>query len=220
MNKKIRFVILIVILILLSLIINSTYSKYINKSSATIDEKVGKWKIKINGTDVTTPDENGKLGNFEITDFEWSKSSYVAEGKVAPGMQGYFTLRVDPTGTDVSIKYAITIDDSKIAEMLNITGIDGGNLTDRINLKITNVYEDGEALVLPRDEKGNIIISKTKELEEIQSDLEEDRIDELVVEVTWINNEDNNDIDSQIGSVANNIIHLPVKVDVIQWTGE
>lgn len=222
MNKKLRIVILIVILILLALIINSTYSKYANKSTADINENVGKWIIKINGTDVTTPDENGNLGNFTIDDFTWNweDAPNVKPPKVAPGMKGYFNLKIDPTGTEVSIKYTITIDDSKIAELLNITGVDGEDLSDRINLKITGITENGVALELPRDENGNIIITKVKELDKIQSDNEADRIDDLQIEVTWENNETNNDIDSQIGSVPDNVISLPIKVDVIQWLGE
>ena len=156
---------------------------------------------------------------LEIDDFtwNWSESPHVKEPKVAPGMKGYFDLKIDPTGTDVSIKYTLTIDDSKIAEML---GISADEAKDRINLKMTGIVENGVEIELPRDEDGNIVITKIKTLEQIKSENESDRVDNLEVEVTWENNEDNNDIDSQIGSVANSTIKLPVKVDVIQWTGE
>lgn len=219
MSKKIRVLIVTIILIMLVLIVRSTYSKYTNLAVANVEERVGNWVIKINDKDVTTVDEFGNFGVFEIDDFtwNWSESPHVKEPKVAPGMKGYFDLKIDPTGTDVSIKYTLTIDDSKIAEML---GIPPGGATDRINLKMTGIIENGETLELPRDEDGNIVITKVKTLEQIKSDDEDDRVDKLKVEVTWENNEDNNDIDSQIGSVANHTIKLPVKVDVIQWTGE
>lgn len=222
MNKKIRILILIVILILLALIIQSTYSKYTNKSLGTINENVGNWIIKINDKDITEPDENDQLGVFEIDDFTWNWDSApnVLPPKVAPGMTGYFKLKVDPTGTDVSVKYTITIDDSKIEAMLNGIGVTGDDLAERINLKITGIKENGVSIELPRDDEGNIVISKIKELEKIKSEDEKDRIDELEIEVTWEDNQANNDIDSQIGSVPNNVIRLPIKVDVIQWTGE
>lgn len=222
MNKKIRILILIVILILLALIIQSTYSKYTNKSLGTINENVGNWIIKINDKDITEPDENDQLGVFEIDDFTWNWDSApnVLPPKVAPGMTGCFKLKVDPTGTDVSVKYTITIDDSKIEAMLNGIGVTGDDLAERINLKITGIKENGVSIELPRDDEGNIVISKIKELEKIKSEDEKDRIDELEIEVTWEDNQANNDIDSQIGSVPNNVIRLPIKVDVIQWTGE
>lgn len=222
MNKKIRILILILILILLVLIIQSTYSKYTNKSLGTINENVGNWVIKINDKDITEPDENGQIGVFEIDDFtwDWDSAPNVLPPKVAPGMTGYFKLKIDPTGTDVSVKYTITIDDSKIEAMLNGIGVTGDDLAERINLKITGIKENGVSIELPRDDEGNIVISKIKELEKIKSDDEKDRIDELEIEVTWEDNQANNDIDSQIGSVPNNVIKLPIKVDVIQWTGE
>lgn len=219
MNKKIRVLIVIAILIMLTLVVKSTYSKYTNLAVANVEENVGNWIIKINDKDVTTVDAYGNFGVFEIDDFtwNWSESPHVKEPKVAPGMKGYFDLKIDPTGTDVSIKYTLTIDDSKIAEML---GIAADEAKDRINLKMTGIVENGVEIELPRDEDGNIVITKIKTLEQIKSENESDRIDNLEVEVTWENNEDNNDIDSQIGSVANSTIKLPVKVDVIQWTGE
>ena len=221
-NIAIRIVILIAILILLALIIQSTYSKYTNKAVGTINETTADWVIKINDKDITIPDENGEIGVFEIEDFtwDWESAPNVKPPKVAPGMSGYFKLKVDPTGTQVSVKYTITIDDSKIAEMLAGIGVTGEDLADRINLKITGIKENGVDIELPRDDGGNIVISKIKELEDIQSNNETDRIDELEIKVTWEDNEANNDIDSKIGSVPNNVIKLPIKVDVIQWTGE
>ena len=222
MNKKIRIVILIAILILLALIIQSTYSKYTNKAVGTINETTADWVIKINDKDITIPDENGEIGVFETEDFtwDWESAPNVKPPKVAPGMSGYFKLKVDPTGTQVSVKYTITIDDSKIAEMLAGIGVTGEDLADRINLKITGIKENGVDVELPRDDDGNIVISKIKELEDIQSNNENDRIDELEIKVTWEDNEANNDVDSKIGSVPNNVIKLPILVDVIQWTGE
>ena len=222
MNKKIRIVILIAILILLALIIQSTYSKYTSKSTGTINRDTADWIIKINDKDITIPDENGQVGIFEIEDFtwDWDSAPNVKPPKVAPGMSGFFKLKIDPTGTQVSIKYTITIDDSKIAEMLAGVGVTGEDLANRINLKITGIKENGVEIELPRDDQGNIVISKIKELEDIQSNDETDRIDELEIKVTWEDNEANNDIDSKIGSVPNNVIKLPILVDVIQWTGE
>ena len=117
-KKIVRFILVIIILILLFTIIRSTYSKYTNLAVANVEERIGNWVIKINDKDVTTVDEFGNFGVFEIDDFtwNWSESPHVKEPKVAPGMKGYFDLKIDPTGTDVSIKYTLTIDDSKIAE--------------------------------------------------------------------------------------------------------
>lgn len=218
-NNKIKIVLLVVILILLILILKLTYSKYVNESSATISESVGQWNIKINDKDITQADENGVTGEFVIDDFVWDTSQHVKSPKVAPGMTGRFYLKIDPTGTDVSIQYTILIDDSKMIEILNSE--EGENtLTNNIGLKITGIKENGTEIELQRDENNNIIITRVKKLSQIQSENETDRIDNLEVEVVWENDEANNEVDSIIGSVANRKIELPIKVDVIQYTGE
>lgn len=206
MSKKKKTLILIVILVILVLILRATYSKYTNEASAMVKERIGQWVIKINDQDITED-----IKEFVISDFtwDWANAPHVKEPKVAPGMTGNFNLKIDPTGSDVSIKYTITIDEAALRKIADI------------DLEITGVTLNGEKQILSKDENGNIVIEEIKKLEQIKSENEADRIDNLNIEVTWQNDdtEEKNKKDSIVGSVANTKITMPIKVNVIQYTG-
>ena len=215
MSKKKKILIFIIIVVLLILILTSTYSKYVNTSEGSYGKKIGQWEIKINDTDITVNPNPDTDVVFYIDDFEWDWDSepHVKKPKVAPGMKGNFSLKIDPTGTDVSIKYTIKIDKSVLTNVADI------------NLAITGLEENGNKVdidTLPEDDDGNLIIEKVKKLSEIQSENESDRIDNLKIEVTWKNDdtEETNKQDSIVGSEANRQIAMPVKVNVIQYTGD
>ena len=121
-------------------------------------------------------------------------------------MKGHFNITIDPTGTDVALKYTIKIDEKKLREIADI------------NLKITGIKENGVESELKLDDEGNFIIEKEKTLAQIKSDTE--AIDNLEIEVTWVddNTEESNKKDSEVGSVANRKIQMPIEINVIQNT--
>lgn len=207
MSNKKKILVVIAILVILVLIIISTYSKYVSDGEAVINKKIGQWIIKINNQDITEDVKEFEIDNFT---WDWENSPHVKEPKVAPGMKGKFTLEVDPTGTDVSIKYKITIDKNVLTQVADI------------NLKITGLTVNGVKENLTEDDSGNVLIERIKKLEQIQSTNETDRIDNLEIEVTWENDdtEEGNKQDSIVGSVINRQIKMPIKVDVIQYTGD
>ena len=90
MEKKIRYLILILILFFLILIIRSTYSKYANYVDTNASQRIGEWIIKVNGKDITPEDNTEEVPiapvEFEIgeDDFYCSEAENVEEGKVAP----------------------------------------------------------------------------------------------------------------------------------------
>ena len=205
MKKTYRIVILVLILILLCLILRNAYSKYANEANAVKNADIGQWIIKINDQDITE-----ETTTFTIADFtwDWENTPHVKEPKVAPGMKGQFSLKIDPTGTDTSIKYTIKIDETELAKLADI------------NLKITGLKENGTEKELTIDENGELVIEKIKELEKIKSPTE--AIDNLEIEVTWEdeNTEESNKKDSLAGSVPNTTIQMPVEVNVIQYIPE
>lgn len=206
MNKKIRVILVILIVILLVLILRTTFSKYANEATAEINQDVGKWIIKINGTDITT---TGNSTRFNIDNFvwNWQDSPHVKYPKVAPGMKGYFDLIIDPTDTDVSLTYTIEIDDSSVS-------------LPNVNIKILDITElNGKQLEFTTNPDGPEIIKRTKMLEEIKSKDETRRLDTIRVQIEWENNEVNNESDSKLGSVANNVVQIPILVNAIQYTG-
>ena len=123
-------------------------------------------------------------------------------------MKGTFSLKIDPTGTEVSLKYTIKIDKTALADF------------EDVNLKITGYTINGDSQTLQEDENGNMIIQKVKTLDEIKS--ADSCIDNLKIEVTWENTdtEESNRADSEIGSLPNTVIKLPIEVNFIQYTGE
>lgn len=213
MKKFLKAAIIIAILLMFGYILSNTYSKYIDNANARIEQNIGRWNIKINDTDITVGDEPVE---FEITNFTWNVSEHVKEGKVAPGMTGQFEILIDPTDTDVSIEYAIKIDNSKFTE------------SNDINLKINTITLNGEEYAYqtstvtgsgnPEDTGTEIEIDLIKPLSEIQSNDPDVRIDQILVNVEWENNEANNEKDSEIGRVPDNIISLPITVSVLQYT--
>ncbi len=203
MSKKKKVLVLILIFFILFLILRYAYSKYINQIDISKDVNVAKWNIKINDQDITED-----VHDFIISDFTWDEEVHVKKPKVAPGMKGYFTLKLDPTGTDVSVKYTIKIDETKLREISNI------------DLKITGIEENGVKQELNFDEEGNIIIEKIKKLEQIKS--ETDAIDTIKIEVSWENldTDEGNKNDSEVSKLSGTKIQMPINVNVIQYTSD
>lgn len=100
MNKKLKIaIILIAIILVAALAISLAYSRYFSKITGTGEATVAKWSFKVNGK----ADNLGKitLGNTA------SANSKVADGKVAPGTSGKFSVALDATGTEVALDYTI-----------------------------------------------------------------------------------------------------------------
>ncbi len=197
-SKKKKILILLLILVLLFFILRYAYSKYVNQVNISKDMNIAQWNIKINDQDITQDTHE-----FLINDFTWNEERHVQKPKVAPGMQGYFNLKVDTTGTQVSIKYTIEIDESKLREISDI------------NLRVTGLEEDGVKQEMQFDEDGKIIIETIKKLDEIKSD----PIDNLRLDVVWENldTEEGNKNDSKASEMAGTKIQMPIKINVIQY---
>ena len=219
MKKIFRISIIALILIMLIYILTTTYSKYVSNATAVIEENIAQWNIAINGTDITgTP---GESVEFPITEFtwDWDEDGPVKKPKVAPGMNGFFHLEIDPEGTNVAIHYSIKIDNTKLTDAnainLQIQGIKLNG--EDLDFEAVEVPDPGDGTAPPTSE---IEIDIVKTLDEIQSEDEDVRIDKLEVEVKWENNEEYNEQDSIIGSVPNNQITLPIIVEVQQYLGQ
>ena len=223
MKKKIKILIFILILLMLGYILLNTYSKYIENATARIEQEVGRWNIKINNTDITSV--SGDPVEFEITNFVWNESTHVKEGKVAPGMSGRFELDIDPKDTDVSIQYSIKIDNSKLTESNDINLkvkkiiLDGEEYA-FTSVPVTEIVDNGDGTTEEVTTSTEIEIKIVKPLEEVQSTDDDVRVDKVLVDVIWENNEEYNAKDSEIGGVPDNVISLPIAVDVIQYVGE
>lgn len=219
MNKKIKILLLILILILLVLIISSTYSKYTAEAGAVINRDIAGWVIKVNDTDITVNQENSNTTNttdttvnsvtFNITgdDVKWDENAHTADGKVSPGMKGYFYLRIDPEETQTALKYTIDIDIENISE-------------ENINFRINNISEENGKEFKTQQNGKNYTLQRIKLLDEIKSDNINTRVDTMKVEIEWVDDDTLNDFDTKLGETLDKTLKIPVTVNVIQYIGQ
>ena len=81
-----------------------TYAKYHKEITATIENDVADWHIKVNNEDVY-----GKSTLTNAIQATFENNMYTKDGVVAPGSQGYFYLDIDPSECDVDFNYEITM---------------------------------------------------------------------------------------------------------------
>ena len=218
MKPKLKVLILILIILIFVLILRSTYSKYITVGTADITKDIGQWVIKINNTDITEVDDDGTpiSQEFDIDTFDWDDDEHTIDGKVSPGRKGRFELVVDPTDTDVSFEYEITIDKPELflgdETVTDVT-------SDDIVMNISSVQIDtGKTIDFEVDDTTNVTtIHRVKPLSEIKSETTDTRLDTLEIEFEWQNSELNNNKDSKVGKTYNNQISFHVTVNAIQY---
>lgn len=194
MKKKVLAILCIISLCVTIATICNTYSKYADEAVGTLESNVAKWNIKLNNTDVT----DGNTYNFVIDNFTINGNQNVASGKIAPGMSGYFEINIDPSDTDVSVKYEITINPENFEDS---------------NIHIENVYETGNNTLIKTGEYSytGVIL-----LEDIQNNI----TNTIRIEVEWdsISVEDESDYEYALS--LDNVLELPVSVNIKQYTGE
>ena len=196
-NNKIKVLLMRLTLIMLVItiyVISTTYALFQSQIKGSVVKNVGKWSIKINGADVL----KGTSEEFNMQQFVVDENENTKPVKMAPGTTGLFELSIDPTDTQISVRYDISI---VLDEITN----------DKVQL-----------ISVEKDSTNNIV--KTAEntytgiipLEEI----EKGAIDLVKIKFCWENDEQNNMVDSEIGTIINSKIQIPVKVNITQYLGE
>lgn len=220
---------IILILVLLFLILRSTYSKYVSEAKGDASAEIGKWIIKVNDTDITEQDPNNFKApiRFEINgkDVNWEDSDPVntRNNKVAPGMKGKMFIRIAPE-TDTSLKYEFELDATSLKDTnIVITDIklnngkkfDGDLTFEEIKGDGTDKYKFTRLSEI-KDSEGNLIS-------------DENRIDTIVISIEWKKVEESNpeydEYNARDTLLGNNAytaadIKLPVTIRAIQYTGE
>lgn len=149
MNKKKMLVTAIIIaLVLLSFFSGTTFAKYLTGYNASASLDVAKWNVTeeflVNGKSSTS--KNIKLATT------YSPKTLV-DGKIAPGTDGSFGVKIDATGTETGVNYEIKFD--------NITGTKPENLVFIYNNQYySNLSELSSAInrnaVIPADATNKI----------------------------------------------------------------
>ena len=165
--------------------IYAIYREIVNTSSIS----VAKWQVKINNDNIS-----GSSSTFTINNINWTESENVKSGKVAPEMDGYFDIEIDPNNTETSVRYDITFD---------FTNLDSSQFV------INEIKEIDEKEIV---RTGEFTYSNIFTLDEINNN----ETNTIRVYLSWINDELNNEKDSNLGKVANNTIKIPVVVEITQ----
>lgn len=196
MNIKKIFTLLTIIMLCFTIYkIVSTYALFETKLQKNVKADVGKWKIKVNTSDVTSSTTH----SFTMDTFNISQSPYTKENKIAPGMNGIFEIDIEPQNTQVSIRYDIAIDSTELTNQ---------------SIKLNSVIE----------KKNNNEIIKTAEntytgiipLENITMDY----LDTIEISFSWDNIEENNEEDTELGTVYGSNLSIPITVTFSQYLGE
>lgn len=160
MKKEKRKIILLLIITVISLFYlwhNTTYTSYESEVETNVESNIADWKILINGNLLDGTNETG----IDIDNIQWT-SEHTREGKIAPGATGIIPITIDPTTTNVSFDYELTILDHTVDEnkLLTVTEIENTNGTLE---KIDATY------------KGTMLLQ----------DIKEGKTEEIKVHVKW-----------------------------------
>ena len=101
LKKKTAYAVILLSVATLGIVGGNTYSKYYTQIDGTGNAEVAKWSFKANNQNTTI--ENIKLSNV-------NNVSKLKDKTIAPGTNGSFDIKLDATGADVAIDYAVTFD--------------------------------------------------------------------------------------------------------------
>lgn len=191
MKSKILYITCAIMIFVTIYEITNTYGLFESNINMDVDSKLATWNILINDTNI------GKSETFTIDNFISEEDNTVASGKIAPGTSGYFNINIDPSTTQVSIRYDLTFDFSKLDNLFTITKVEEKNGYNLIKTG-PNTYS-------------NVITL---------NEIKENKTNNIRVHIKWNNNEENNDKDTEIGLTENNTLNIPVSITVLQYSGE
>lgn len=191
--KKILFLLIICLFILLIYKIIQIYAVFHSEVNATVILENGIWNIVINDTNITQGVEN----QFVIDQITTTQNSHVKSDKLAPGLSGFFEIAVNPEDTNVSIKYDVILNQEQLGET---------------NLKIKTIQEteNGAQLIKTGENTYTGII--------LLQDIENGVKHKIKVEIEWENDETKNENDTTIGKEHQ--IQIPIIFHATQYLGE
>ncbi len=188
MNRSTPFFAFFVLVVLFMYIVG-TYAVFETDVEVPVEMELADWQIMINGTDVSNGEEN-----FVIDNINWEEDHNVLPGRAAPGLAGYFEIIINPAGTQVGIEYELFFDFGDITnDMIQLESV--------VNSDDQNLAEIEDYTFL-----GDISVE----------DVLDDKFETIRVNLVWIHDEANNDIDSEYILENEPEINIPVSVRVSQ----
>ena len=196
--KKVLKILTLIMLIITLIKIGDTYAKYFaTANTATLTKEVGKWVVKINNMDIYS--ESGETVEFNLLEtFGGFSNTYSSQDKISPSSTGYIDIIIDPTDTDVAVRYDVELD---------LTGV--SNLAIQARLEMPS-GEDTLVKTGPHTYSGTLSIA----------DIQAGKKAVTRCYITWDNDENNNQLDSITGSYTDLTLNLDANVTVSQYFGE
>lgn len=189
--KRVLIIAFVFVLLVTLYEVSTSFSLFESANTMIVNNDIGKWQILVND------DLISEAVNFSVDKVKVSSDENVRENHFAPGTEGYFDIVIDPNDTDVSIYYEITCRDDMITNpqisLTNIEVVDG----------------DDMIMIAPFTYAGVIPLS----------DIENKEVTTIRFYVEWLNNENNNEIDSEYG-LSNAVFEIPMEMTFKQYTGE
>jgi hypothetical protein len=193
MNNIMKKAILLISVLMLFFTIYSiknTFSLYESEKNILSETDIAKWEIKINENSLNDNNE------FVIDQIAYDTSSSVKENRIAPGTCGYYDIKIDTSLTDVSVRYDVIFDFSTLKSE---------------NLEVKSIVElSNEPLIQTAENAYTGLIKYTSNLKQ----------NIIRVNICWINNEENNQADTEMGMSLNTTIKIPVNIKATQYLGE
>lgn len=192
-NITIVFSSFISCILLLYLISTDTLTSYESETNNLIKTPVAMWNIKLDDTVATDVfNKNISLRNISLV------NPHANPSKIAPGTQGTLKVLIDPTTTQVAIKY-------------NLTFIDH-NVDPQHLLTVKNVSVNDNSLIKTASNTYTGLFT----LNEIERLVKK----EVTLTVEWINKETNNNADTIIGKEEAEPKWLSLSFNASQYNNE
>lgn len=186
--------ILISLLSLLYLTSQGTLTAYESETTTQVFTSLASWNIELNGQSMT--DQTDKV--LTLNDMTWS-GTHVNASTVAPGSKGTLQLTIDPTTTDVAIRYEISYRDRSMDPDYLFT--------------VTSITLDDASLVQTGENTYTGIFTKEELLKHTTKTLR--------IGLAWINDETMNEQDSAIGRKTTPLPDaIALSLSATQYLGE
>lgn len=196
--KKVLKILTLIMLIITILKIGDTFSKYYTSTHTnTLSKDIGEWIIKVNEMDIYS--ENGESVEIEIDKFSNFTNNYTSPDKIAPFSEGYTDITIDPTGTDVAVKYDIQV---------NVQGNQVQGAETRLEM-----ISDEHILIKTAEDTYTGTISL--------SDVKAGKKPTIRVYILWMNNELRNEEDTDIATTGQREkLNVLLNITASQYLGE
>ncbi len=197
MKKKVILIIICLFSVcLLTVTAIKTYSLFETRAQAAAASRLANWHIEVNNTAITSLTTANRT--FNLGSINWTNQNHVTPGKGAPGSIGTIHIYIDPTDTEVSFMYTISIDLSSL---------------NNSEFQIYQISENSGDTITRTDVNSYTGIAY---LNDIQNDKEYD----VEIQFIWNNSASNDDADYALGARANEDINIPITVELKQYIGE